>query len=274
MRYRLRLAALTVLIAGLLSALLLGMNSETGIRLRDKLTDLLLSGKLVQPLVNVPPVPDPAAAPTRHTDNVPAEAEPQIAEAQDTATEPVPGAGPLSGLEADLSENGLRVEHLEDAEPQIAEAQDTATEPAPGAGPLSGLEADLTENGLRVERLEDDGLKVNLSNEGIFDFNSTEISDKASTELKTLVDVLLRHAGTRIRVVGHTDSSGDPGFNLALSQVRAKVVADYLIGQGLLGEHIRSEGRGDRDTRLESSTRNRPELRRRIEVYISPLQEG
>ena len=75
------------------------------------------------------------------------------------------------------------------------------------------------------------------------------------------------------QVVGHTDSSGSAEYNLHLSELRAKVVADYLVGLGLPEEHIWSKGRGDRDTRLEEATQKQPELKRRIEIYPRQLQE-
>jgi len=252
-RNPLRVVAVTLLIGGLLAALLFTMNSETGIRVRDKLADLIPSGNWKQFTATVLPAPEPVAIPEQPANNIPAEPAPQPATATDTATVPA---------EVIYREN------------ELPEEIDAGTEPAAMLVPLSSLESDLTENGLQVERLEDDRLKVNLNNAGLFEFNSTELSETSSTELKRLADILRKHDDARIRVVGHTDSSGDPRFNLALSQVRAKVVADYLTDQGLSSDHIRSEGRGDRDTRNEAATRDRPDLRRRIEIYLSPLQDG
>lgn len=220
----------------LVAGLLFVLNDEMGVWLRDKLDHLIPSGYQQHPMVTMLRSPKTTAAPEQHANNAPAEPAPQPAEAEGTATVPEP-------------------------------------EPAIRVVPLSRIQTDLTRNGLRVERLEDNSLRINLSNEGIFEFNSTEISETASTELQRLADVLRRHDEALIHIVGHTDSSGHAGFNLALSQVRAKVVADYLVSQGLPGERIRSEGRGDRDTRNESSTLNRPDLRRRIEVYLSPLDD-
>jgi len=252
-RSPLRVAAVTVFIGGLLIALLFTMDTETGNRLRDKLADLIPSGNWAQFPATRLPAPEPAAPPERQAYSTPVEPATLPAAATDTATEPA---------------------EITDTATEPAEVTDMVTEPAVSPAPLSGLETDLNENGLQVERLEGDRLKVNLSNAGIFEFNSTEISETSSTELKRLADVLRRHDEARIHVVGHTDSSGEPGFNLALSQVRAKVVADYLISQGLSSDRIRYEGRGDRDTRHEAATRYRPDLRRRIEIYLSPLQDG
>jgi outer membrane protein OmpA-like peptidoglycan-associated protein len=48
---------------------------------------------------------------------------------------------------------------------------------------------------------------------------------------------------------------------------------NYLIAQGLPEDRIKSEGRGNRDTQFEESTRDQPELRRRVEIYINPIRE-
>ena len=37
---------------------------------------------------------------------------------------------------------------------------------------------------------------------------------------------------TRVVVVGHTDTSGSPAYNVRLSERRAKAVADALVGAG------------------------------------------
>jgi outer membrane protein OmpA-like peptidoglycan-associated protein len=84
---------------------------------------------------------------------------------------------------------------------------------------------------------------------------------------------MIHHDNMIVQAVGHTDSSGSAENNLYLSELRAKVVADYLIGLGLPEERTRSEGRGDRDTRLEEATGDQPELKRRVEIYLRPLQE-
>jgi len=287
-RSPLRVMAATVLIGVLLIALLIVLlftiHNETGNRLRDELADLIPPGLREQFRATAMPAPGPATPPERRVNNAPAEpaqqpavaahsvtqtvattdiaTEPAEAEAAETATEPVEATGTVT-------------EHAEAADTAMepAQAADTAMEPAVRSAPLSSLETDLINNGLQVEHLEDDRLKVKLSNAGLFKFNSTEISDASSAKLKKLADVLHKHDEVRIHIIGHTDSIGNPGFNLALSQIRAKGVADYLVSQGLPSDHIRSEGRGDRDTRNEISTQNQPELRRRIEIYLSPVLE-
>ena len=139
---------------------------------------------------------------------------------------------------------------------------------------LLQVEEELQQSGLLVEQMDDDVLKVNLSSDGMFAFDSAWIKDDARPALKSLTDVLRKRDELTIQVVGHTDSSGEAEYNLHLSRRRAKAVADYLIGQGLTDSSIQSEGRGDQNTRLEDSAGNNPGLKRRVEIYIRRDQEG
>ena len=143
----------------------------------------------------------------------------------------------------------------------------------PPSWPLQ-LEEELQQNGVLVERVGDELLKVNLSSDGMFAFDSAELKEGARPALGKLADVLHKHDDLTIQVVGHTDSSGAAEYNLYLSQRRAKAVADYLISQGLTDSRIESEGRGDRDTRLEQPASYNPGLKRRVEIYIRRNQEG
>jgi putative secretion ATPase (PEP-CTERM system associated) len=166
---------------------------------------------------------------------------------------------------------------LEEVQPEeTAQTTESTVEETMMFGPeleLVELQQALDHNGLLVERISDTTLKVNLSTDGVFDFGSAEIKPDAAPALRKLADVMSHHDRMIVQVVGHTDSSGSAENNLLLSEFRAKVVANYLIGLGLPEERTRSEGRGDRDTRLEEATRDQPELKRRVVIYLRPLQE-
>ena len=70
-------------------------------------------------------------------------------------------------------------------------------------------------------------------------------------------------------VVGHTDTSGSPQYNIGLSERRASVVRDALVARGIAAGSIRSEARGETD--LARATRDgvREPLNRRTAVTIS-----
>ncbi|MGE3302264.1 MAG: OmpA family protein [Hyphomonadaceae bacterium] len=72
-----------------------------------------------------------------------------------------------------------------------------------------------------------------------------------------------------VRVVGYTDTSGRPDYNVALSQRRATVVADALVAGGIPTGVITTEGAGE--TNLDKATADgvREPLNRRSAVTIS-----
>ena len=97
---------------------------------------------------------------------------------------------------------------------------------------------------------------------GTTDATLLEISRTVKTRSKTFVDVL-----------AHTDSTGSPQVNQALSERRAAAVAAYLAGHGVSKARIASKGLG------ESAPLYRPELtdtqraaNRRIEIRLVPYR--
>ena len=72
-----------------------------------------------------------------------------------------------------------------------------------------------------------------------------------------------------VNVVGFTDTSGSPAYNLGLSQRRAQVVTDALVAGGIPVGVITSAGRGE--TELDRATADgvREPLNRRSAVTIS-----
>ena len=72
-----------------------------------------------------------------------------------------------------------------------------------------------------------------------------------------------------IRVIGHTDTSGSAAYNLALSKRRAKDARDELVRQGIVGERITSEGKGETQPFVPTGDGVKEQLNRRTEVLIS-----
>ena len=72
-----------------------------------------------------------------------------------------------------------------------------------------------------------------------------------------------------VRVVGYTDTSGSPRYNLGLSQRRAQVVVDALVAAGIPAAVVTSEGAGE--TNLDKATADgvREPLNRRSAATIT-----
>jgi len=108
-----------------------------------------------------------------------------------------------------------------------------------------------------------------------FTFDPGSAAVKATTDA-TLLEIA-RTVKTRNRtfvdVLAHTDTSGSPQTNAALSEKRAAAVATYLVGHGVARARIASRGLG------ESAPLYNPEAdetqkaaNRRIEIRLVPYR--
>ncbi|QGZ96916.1 OmpA family protein [Terricaulis silvestris] len=70
-------------------------------------------------------------------------------------------------------------------------------------------------------------------------------------------------------VVGHTDTSGSPAYNEALSERRAFVVRDAMVSRGFAAGAIRTEARGESALARATADGVREPLNRRTAVTIS-----
>ena len=75
---------------------------------------------------------------------------------------------------------------------------------------------------------------------------SSILSDAAQAQVRAVAEALKRPqlANVRVRIEGHTDSSGGRAVNLALSQRRAQAVADFLMSQGIAQNRLEVRGYG------------------------------
>lgn len=105
-----------------------------------------------------------------------------------------------------------------------------------------GLENDLNNEEMRTalrERgvlVEDDYKKIviSLEEDVTFDLQKTFIKEEFKPTLSGIAMVLKElEDDTRVEVVGHADYTGPDKLNDYLSQERAEIVTEYLIGEGV-----------------------------------------
>ena len=75
---------------------------------------------------------------------------------------------------------------------------------------------------------------------------SSSLSSAAQAQVQAFAEALRRPqlANVRVRIEGHTDSSGGRAVNQSLSQRRAQAVADYLVSQGIAASRLEVRGYG------------------------------
>lgn len=101
-----------------------------------------------------------------------------------------------------------------------------------------------------------------------FGHDSTELSATAHAVLNMAGGAAMNAKAKRAVLIGHTDRSGDNGYNMALSQKRAKVVADTLMKMGMPSAEIRSSHAGETSPQISTDDGVRESLNRRVEVVF------
>ncbi|WP_437918403.1 OmpA family protein [Sphingobacterium sp. LRF_L2] len=134
---------------------------------------------------------------------------------------------------------------------------------------------DGTDDGLKNVKSEfedasrtDEGIKFTLSSDLLFPTNSSYLTDKAKVELSKLAKLLKDNDGKKVRVDGHTDSTGEEGYNKWLSDKRAASVKKFLEDAGVSTGRISTKGFGQTKPVADNKTPEGRQKNRRVEVVI------
>lgn len=130
---------------------------------------------------------------------------------------------------------------------------------------------DKCPNTLRGARVDANGCVIEQTmtiRDITFEFNSARLTANAQHLMENVVSFLRSDPSVRLNIAGHTDSIGGVSKNLTLSRARAKEVRDYLIGYGIDGSRLHSEGFGKSRPIATNATAVGRELNRRVEFHI------
>lgn len=103
----------------------------------------------------------------------------------------------------------------------------------------------------------------------LFETGKDVIKSSSYPSLNEVVDIFKTEPNWSLKLVGHTDSSGDKNYNLTLSQNRALSVKNYLISKGIEGSRITSEGVGIAQPIADNSTSAGRAKNRRVEFIVT-----
>ncbi|ERJ59782.1 OmpA family protein [Sphingobacterium paucimobilis] len=141
--------------------------------------------------------------------------------------------------------------------------------------PGAVVSKDGTDDGLKNVKSEfedasrtDEGIKFTLSSDVLFPTNSSYLTDKAKVELTKLAKLMKDDKSKKIRVDGHTDATGEEGYNVWLSDKRAASVKKYLEEAGVSGGRISTKGFGPSKPVADNKTADGRQKNRRVEVTI------
>jgi outer membrane protein OmpA-like peptidoglycan-associated protein len=148
----------------------------------------------------------------------------------------------------------------------------------PSAGPLKtamvGSYMDAQERdfrvhlrgeGVRVARIGDD-LVLQLQDNTLFEGN--DLSGGGRDVLERTAELLRHYDHSAVAVGGYTDTSGSPDQNVAVSQKRARMVADALVSDGVAGPRVGAQGYGATHLKIVTGPNVSEPRNRRIEIRV------
>ncbi|MGN8276804.1 OmpA family protein [Pseudomonas sp. SMV71] len=111
-------------------------------------------------------------------------------------------------------------------------------------------------------------ITLNDAGKVLFDFDQSDLTAEARSQLDGLMSKLSHANVVSIRVVGHTDSVGTDAYNQRLSERRASSVVEYLLTQGLAPDKLTSEGKGESEPVADNTTDEGRAQNRRVELHL------
>ena len=115
-----------------------------------------------------------------------------------------------------------------------------------------------------------DRLIVSLPQDITFASDSATLSSGIQSDLNAVATNLQSYPDSTVQVIGHTDSTGEAGYNQNLSVQRANSVANVLAGAGVSFTRLQGIGRGEDQPVASNLTEEGKAQNRRVEIVILP----
>jgi outer membrane protein OmpA-like peptidoglycan-associated protein len=138
----------------------------------------------------------------------------------------------------------------------------------------AALEKAAVGTGVQVSQTADNQLKLAIPADLSFDPGSAELRPELRPVLDELARNLQGQSATLVRIVGHTDSTGNESVNMPLSVNRAARTRDYLVARGVDPRSIVIDGRGSREPVADNVTETGRARNRRIEILVGEPTRG
>jgi len=127
--------------------------------------------------------------------------------------------------------------------------------------------------GIDVARTPNNELKVNVPSDFSFDVGRSAIKPEMRPVLDQFAHGL--DPNMRVRIVGHTDSTGSDAINNPLSVDRAQSVRDYLAARGVAATRVDTTGRGSHEPVADNGSDAGRAQNRRVEIFLrEPAPQG
>lgn len=106
----------------------------------------------------------------------------------------------------------------------------------------------------------------------LFETNKSTLKPGAYETIDRIAEVLKESPDRKVRIEGHTDSTGPDEYNMQLSEQRAMAVQAALMQRGVSGSQISSAGRGEAFPVASNDTAAGRQQNRRVEMIFASQQ--
>ena len=129
----------------------------------------------------------------------------------------------------------------------------------------------------KVEKVTDsnglEAVKVTFDSGILFATNKADLNANSKSALANFSKTLRENNLLSVDIYGHTDSTGNDGINIPLSNKRAQSVESYLKSCGVSASQFKNvSGKGSSEPVADNSTVEGRKQNRRVEVYLSASQ--
>ena len=155
-------------------------------------------------------------------------------------------------------------EAAQSAEPAMTQAQ---------ADSLAAEQARLDAERLEAERARLEALINQIMSEDVyFDFDRSELTEKAKELLAQVGELLLKEQRFTITIEGHTDARGTEDYNFTLGAKRAMKVKEFLAAYGIENSRMESVSYGKEAPKAQGETEEAYSQNRRANFRVNIKQ--
>ncbi len=101
-----------------------------------------------------------------------------------------------------------------------------------------------------------------------FETDSATLTPQGQQVVAQVADLLKAHPTVRVRIEGHTDSTGTPEKNQALSLARAETVRATLVSLGIAADRLTTAGFGATQPLVPDTTPENQAINRRVQFVV------
>ena len=128
--------------------------------------------------------------------------------------------------------------------------------------------------GVQVTQTPDNQLKLEIPSDISFDVGRADIKPNLAPILDRFAQTLNENKAAKVRIIGHTDSTGSDAINDPLSVNRASSTRNYLASRGVDANRIAIDGRGSREPVADNATEAGRAKNRRVEIFVGEAAPG